>query len=205
MNPLGPTDLDRLYAAPKAATQAKVIDHIEKHARRFLELSPFCVIGTSGPDGSQDVSPRGGAPGFVRVVDERTLMMPDRPGNNLLDSLRNLTAGGGEVGLLFLIPGFDETLRINGRASVLHDEALCADFTEFGKPARAILRIEVRELFLQCGKALMRSRMWEADAQVERSTMPSVAQIIVDQVGAEGPPREALTQEKMLARYRESL
>lgn len=205
MNPLAPADLDRLYAAPKPATQAKVIDHIEKHARRFIALSPFCVIGTCGPDGRQDVSPRGGAAGFVRVVDDKTLMLPDRPGNNLLDSLRNLTAGSGEVAMLFLIPGFDETLRINGRASVVHDDALCAEFTEFGKPARAVVRIEVRELFLQCGKALMRSRLWDADARVERSTMPSVAQIIVDQVGAEGPPREALSQEEMLVRYRESL
>ena len=205
MNPLAPADLDRLYAAPKAATQAKVIDHIEKHARRFIALSPFCIIGTAGPDGRQDVSPRGGAPGFVRVVDDKTLMMPDRPGNNLLDSLRNLTAGTGEVALIFLIPGFDETLRVNGRAEALHDEALCAGFTEFDKPARAVLRVEVRELFLQCGKALMRARLWDPDAQVARSTMPSVAQIIVDQVGADGPPREALSQEAMLARYRDSL
>ena len=94
---------------------------------------------------------------------------------------------------------------MNGRAEALHDEALCAGFTEFDKPARAVLRVEVRELFLQCGKALMRARLWDPDAQVSRSTMPSVAQIIVDQVGADGPPREALSQEAMLARYRDSL
>ena len=205
MEPLAPADLDRLYAAPRPATQAKVIDHIEKHARKFIELSPFCIIGTSDADGRQDVSPRGGAPGFVRVIDDKTLMMPDRPGNNLLDSLRNLTAGDGEIAMLFLVPGVDETLRINGPAQVIHDPTLCESFTEFGKPARSVLRVTVRELFLQCAKALMRSKLWDPDVQVERSIMPSVAQMIVDQVGPAGPPREPLSQEEMLTRYRESL
>jgi len=203
MKPLAPADLDRIYDQPKDTTRAKIIDHVEKHARRFIELSPFCVMGTAHSDGRQDVSPRGGAPGFVRVADEKTLLMPDRPGNNLLDSLRNL-ADHDEVGLLFLIPGFDETLRINGRAEILHDEALCAEFTEFGKPARSVVRIQVREVFLQCGKAVMRGRLWDADAQVERTVMPTIIQIINDQT-ATGPRRPVMTQAETDAYNREKL
>ena len=205
MKTLTAKDLDRHYDAPKAATQAKVIDRIDPHAAKFISLSPLCILGTADAEGRQDVSPRGGAPGFVRVADAKTLMLPDRPGNNLLDSLRNLTSGTGEVALIFLVPGFDETLRVNGNAEALHDEALCAEFTEFGKPARSVLRIAVRELFFQCGKALMRARLWEEDVRVDRSVMPSVAQIIVDQVGPLGPPRDPLCQDEMVERYRKTL
>lgn len=201
MTPLALADLDAVYAPPKAVTVAKAIDHLDQHARRFVELSPFCVIGTSDAEGRQDVSPRGGAAGFVRIADDKTLMLPDRPGNNRLDSLRNLAVTG-EIGLLFMIPGFDETLRINGRAEILHDEALCADFTEFGKPARSVMKIMVREVYLHCAKALMRSELWNPEVQVERSVMPSLGQIITDQLKLDRMPE---TQEEMVARYRESL
>jgi PPOX class probable FMN-dependent enzyme len=196
------TDVNTIYPQPHAHGYAKKITALERHSRRLIEMSPFCVMSSADAEGRQDVSPRGGAPGFVRIVDDHTLMMPDRPGNNLLDSLRNVTLGKGYVGLLFFVPGFDETLRVNGRAEVLHDAALCEDFTEFGKPARSVLRIAVEEVFLHCGKALIRSRLWEADAQQDRQLMPSISEIITEQASLD---RVAATQDEVLVRYQDTL
>src|SRR5689334_20489771 len=137
MKTLTAADIYTVYAEPHPHGPAKKIPRLERHSRRFIGLSPFCVMSSADAAGRQDVSPRGGKPGFVHVFDDETLMLPDRPGNNLLDSLNNITSGGGQVALLFFIPGFDETLRVNGRAQVLHDQALCAEFEEFGKPARS--------------------------------------------------------------------
>ena len=201
MKPLAPADLDLAYAQPKPIALAKAMDHVDRHAQRFIELSPFCVIGSSGPDGRQDVSPRGGGPGFIKVQDAKTLMLPDRPGNNRLDSLRNI-ASTREIGMLFLIPGVDETLRINGTAEIIQDLNLSAQFTEFGKPARSVMRIAVREVFLHCAKALMRSELWNPEVQVERSVLPSIAEMITDQLKLD---RVAERHEEMVARYKESL
>jgi PPOX class probable FMN-dependent enzyme len=196
------TDVNTIYAQPHAHGWAKKITALERHSRQFIAMSPFCVLSSADAEGRQDVSPRGGAVGFVRVVDDHTLLMPDRPGNNLLDSLRNVTLGKGHVGLLFFVPGFDETLRVNGRAEVLHDAALCEEFTEFGKPAKSVLRITVEEVFLHCGKALIRSRLWEADAQQDRQIMPSISEIITEQAALD---RVAATQAEVEVRYQDTL
>jgi PPOX class probable FMN-dependent enzyme len=183
-------DLDRIYGQPKPTTKAKSLDHVDKYGRRFLALSPFCVISAAGPDGSMDVSPRGGEPGFVHVEDDRTLMLPDRPGNNRLDTLRNMVGGDGRIGMMFMIPGFDDIYRVNGRASLTDDPALLARFVEFGRQPRSIVRIAVEEAFLHCPKALMRARLWEAEAQVDRAVMPSLSEMVMDQLGMGKPAFE---------------
>jgi PPOX class probable FMN-dependent enzyme len=187
-------DLDRLYPAPKARAIAKVIDHVDRHAARFLELSPFCVFASVGADGTVDASPRGGSPGFVRIADPKRLMMPDRPGNNRLDSCRNILSGAGEVAMIFFIPGIDDALRINGRASLTDDPARLASMIEFGKPPRAVVEIAVREVYLHCPKAMMRARLWDPEAQVDRETLPSLGEMIRDQtgVGEATPTAEAV-------------
>ena len=201
MTRLGLDDLDRLYASPSPRTIAKVIDHVDRHAARFIALSPFCVFATVGADGGVDASPRGGAPGFVRVAGPQTLQMPDRPGNNRLDSYRNVLAGAGEVGMLFFIPGIDDALRINGRASLSADPALLASMIEFGKPPRAVVEIAVREVYLHCPKAMMRARLWDVAAHQPRSALPSLGEMIRDQTGM----GEAEPTAEALARYREQL
>ncbi len=202
MNALSLDDLDRIYGQPKGPAKAKALDHVDRYGRRFIALSPFCVISAAGPDGSLDVSPRGGEPGFVHVEDDRTIMLPDRPGNNRLDVLRNIAAGAGQVGFLFMIPGFDDIYRVNGRAMLTADETLLERFVEFGRKPRSILRVTVQEAFLHCPKALMRARLWEADAQVERSSLPSLSEMIMDQLGL-GKPQ--VDEAQVLERYREQL
>jgi PPOX class probable FMN-dependent enzyme len=201
MGALSLDDLDTAYARPTERTVAKTLDHIDRHMTRFIALSPFCVLASVGPDGTVDTSPRGGSPGFVRVAGPRRLQMPDRPGNNRLDSFRNILGGTGEVALLFFTPGMDETLRVGGRASLTRDPALLESMIEFGKPPRAVLEIAVREAFLHCPKALMRSRLWEADAQIERSALPSLGEMIHEQTGLGA----ADTQAQVVERSRETL
>src|SRR6185436_1998586 len=144
--------------------------------RRFIELSPFLVLATAGETGGMDASPRGGAPGFCKVPDERTLLIPDAPGNNRLDSLENILATG-RVGLLFLIPGVDETLRVNGSAILSRAEGdldLCRDERRTPKVA---IRVSVQEAYLHCAKAFMRSRLWSAESQVDRALLPTLGQM----------------------------
>jgi uncharacterized protein len=181
-------ELDRLYPPPKPVTVAKDIGYVDRHGRRFIELSPFVALASVGPAGGVDVSPRGGGPGFVHVSEDgRSLTMPDRPGNNRLDSLRNITGGSGEVGLMFMIPGVDDIYRVNGRASLVVDDALAQEFAEFGKLPKALLRIDVREAYLHCPKALMRADLWGDSHRIERSTLPSLAEMVTDQLGLEKP------------------
>jgi len=179
--------LDGLYRAPHPLALKKTLDRIDKHGARFIARSPFCVVASAGPDGAMDVSPRGGVPGFVRVADETSLLMPDRPGNNRLDTLRNLLAGPGRVGLMFMIPGIDDIYRVNGRATVTDDAALTAQFEEFGKTPKVLVRIAVEEAFLHCPKALMRGALWDPDTWADRSEIPSVAEMVSDQLGLGKP------------------
>ncbi len=194
------TDLKGLrerYAAPNQRALAKQLDHLDIHCRRFVELSPFVVIASDGGEMRLDASPRGGDPGFVKVHDEHCLLIPDAQGNNLLDTLSNILATG-KVGLLFLVPGFDETLRINGTAR-LRDEPLYLDkFVAETKPPKLVIEVTVAEAFLHCGKSMMRSRLWSSEAQVERKLMPSMGQMLKDQIGSTAP---AETQEEMVAQY----
>lgn len=180
--------LDALYAPPHKLTVAKDIGVVDKHGRRFIELSPFVALATVGPNGTVDVSPRGGGPGFIRVAEDgKSLLMPDRPGNNRLDSLRNVAEGSGEVGLMFMIPGVDDIYRVNGPASLVVDEDLAKTFEEFGKVPKTLLKIEVREAYLHCPKALMRSDLWGDSHRIDRATLPSLSDMITDQLGVDRP------------------
>lgn len=193
--------LREVYPEPKGRTVRKVIDHLEEHCRAFIALSPFVLLSTAGADGKGDVTPRGDAPGFVAVLDDNTLAIPDRPGNNRLDSLQNVIENP-EVGLLFLVPGFMETLRINGTAQIRTDQELCQRFAVAGRLPPSVLVVTVREAFLHCAKSIMRSRLWDADAQVERSLMPTIGQIISDQLGESRPVE---TQDQVIESYRPGL
>ncbi len=191
MSTLDLADLDRLYPTPSPRAMAKAIDHIDPHAARFISLSRFCVVATSGSDGTVDASPRGGEPGLIKVADRKRLHMPDRPGNNRLDSFRNIVGGSGEIALIFFIPGVDDTLRVNGRATLSTEASRLSSMIEFGKLPRAVVEISVREVYLHCPKALMRSKLWSPEAQIKRSELPSLGQMIRDQTGlGEATPTE---------------
>ena len=197
------TRLRELYPAPNERAIRKQLDHLDVHCRRFIELSPFLVVASvgAGTEGALDASPRGGAPGFVRTPDATTLLIPDAPGNNRLDSLSNIAATE-RVGLLFLVPGIDETLRVNGAAQVSDDPALLALFSNERHLPRVVIRVAVQQAYLHCAKAFMRSRLWSAAAQVERTALPTIGRMINDQMGLTTPPE---SQDEMLARYARDL
>jgi PPOX class probable FMN-dependent enzyme len=169
-------ELRALLGEPAAIVRAKVADRLNDLTRRFVDLSPFVLLATSAPDGTCDVSPRGDPPGFVRVLDERTLLLPDRPGNKLADSLRNVLRNS-HVGLLFLLPGVGDTLRVNGRATLVTDEDLLAPCAVEGKVPKLGLRIEVDEVFTHCSKAFLRARLWDPETFVDRSELPSSGEV----------------------------
>jgi PPOX class probable FMN-dependent enzyme len=194
-------DLATIYPAPTARVIAKARPEIDIHARKFIEMSPFCVLATSGSDGSVDASPRGGHPGFIHVEGPHMLLMPDRPGNNRIDSFKNIVEGSGLLQLIFFVPGIDETLRVGGSGTVTTDPELLVAMKEFGKLPRAVLRIDVAEAYFHCGKALMRSKLWSRDTQVEREVFPSISQVIHDQTSL----GEAETQADVEARYKTQL
>lgn len=194
------SDLEALYGAPAERAVAKQLSRIDQHFRHFISLSPFMVIATAGPDGLADVSPKGDPPGFVKVLDDHRLAIPDRPGNRRLDSMRNLIDRPG-IGLLFMIPGIDETLRINGTAEIHNDPALNAALAINGRPALSAIVVTVREAYMHCGKALMRSHLWDPSVHVPRDQVPTLGQMLRDQAGVVGPQ----TQEEIVAMYRKSL
>ena len=200
MTDISASDLAEIYPAPSPRVIAKARPEIDVHAKKFIGLSPFCVLATSGKDGSVDASPRGGNPGFIHVGGPNLLLMPDRSGNNRIDSFRNVVEGSGFVQLIFFVPGIDETLRVGGSGAVTLDPDLMASMVEFGKPPRAVLRVDVREVYFHCGKALMRSKLWGGE-RVERSAMPSIGEMIHDQTGL----GERESQEAVYARYKTQL
>ena len=172
------TALRELYGQPSEGAIAKEIDYVHPHYRAMIEASPFMVMATSGPDGL-DVSPRGDPPGFVVVEDERTLLIPDRRGNNRADSLNNLVADP-RIALLFLIPGVGETLRVNGRAEISVDPAMLERFPAQGKLPRSVIVVHVERVYFQCPKALVRSDLWNPTKHVERRSLPSSGTILGD-------------------------
>ena len=179
----------------------KILPRLDQHCRAFIALSPFCVLASSDGAGGVDASPRGDAPGFVAVLDDSTLLLPDRPGNNRVDSYGNIVAHPG-VGLLFFVPGINETLRVNGDARVTTDAERLGKLAAQGKVPVAGLLIAVTEAFFHCGKALMRSHLWDASSQVERSAFPTLGKIMADQTRAMAEP-EAV--ELVEAGYRNNL
>ncbi|MCC8394791.1 pyridoxamine 5'-phosphate oxidase family protein [Paraburkholderia sp. MMS20-SJTR3] len=168
--------LEALYAQPAERSLRKEIDYVNDDYRAFVEAAPLAVLATSGPAGL-DCSPRGDAPGFVRVLDERTLALPDRPGNNRLDSLRNIIADP-RLALLLIVPGVGETLRVNGRGRISADPALLDSYAVDGKLPRTVLLIDVEAVYFHCSKALVRSRLWDPASHVERSRLPSAGEIL---------------------------
>ena len=168
--------LQALYGPPAETSLRKEVDHIHPMYRAMIEASPFAVLATVGPEGL-DVSPRGDAPGFVVVQDERTLLLPDRRGNNRIDSLKNVLADP-RVSLIFLIPGVGETLRVNGRATISVTPDLLRRFVVHGKPPATVLVVTVDTVFFQCSKALVRSRLWDPAAQIDRRSLPSTGTIL---------------------------
>ena len=189
--------LRALYPAPTERAVRKQLSTLDVHCRRFIELSPFVVLASSSKGGSMDASPRGGAPGFVKAPDERTLLIPDAPGNNRLDSLETII-GTGRIGLFFMIPGIDETLRVNGSARLSSSEAHLNSFSGEKRVPKLVIEVAVAEAYLHCAKALMRSNLWKVSSQVERSSLPTMGQMINSQTGVETP---AETQDEMRARY----
>ena len=191
MTEFAASDLKTIYPAPSPRVIAKARPEIDAHARKFIAMSPFCVLATSGSDGSVDASPRGGNPGFVHVAGPNRLLMPDRSGNNRIDSFRNIVEGSGFVQLIFFVPGIDETLRVGGRGTLTAEPEVVAAMVEFGKPPRAVLSISVHECYFHCGKALMRSRLWAQETQVDRSVFPSISEVIHDQTRLGEPESQA--------------
>lgn len=190
-------DLRKFFPAPKPRALAKQLDRLDQHCMRFISLAPFVVIASTGKGGRVDASPRGGAPGFVRVVDDKTLQLPDALGNNRLDSFTNIVQTG-KIGMIFLVPGIDETLRINGNAKLRNEVELLRQFPHERHPPRMVVEVFVEEAYLHCPKALMRSKLWAGDYRIERSTFPSLGQMIKDQSGSSEPVE---TQSEAVARY----
>lgn len=194
-----PADLRALYDQPGERAVRKQLGALDAHCIRFLELAPFVVLASADAAGRLDASPRGGPAGFVQVLDPHTVLLPDASGNNRLDTLTNVTVTG-RVGLLFLIPGVDESLRINGRATLSAESALLERFANQPRPPRLVMTVTVEEAYLHCAKALMRARLWDPDARVPRSALPTLGQMLTDQTGCQPE-----TQDAMLARYRQEL
>jgi uncharacterized protein len=193
--------LRNIYAEASPRAVAKQITHIDAHARRFIEASPFMVMSTVGEDGLCDISPKGDEPGFVAVLDDKTVAVPDRRGNNRLDGLTNLLTNP-SIGLIFFLPGMNETLRIQGHAEIRDDADLLARFAIKDKVPATVTVIKVEELYFHCAKALMRSNLWDSAHHIDRATWPSIGQIIKDQAEIDV---QAETQEEMIEHYKNTM
>ena len=190
--------LRNLYAQPAERALRKELDRLDRHIQQWVAHSPLVVLATAGNAAEMlDASPRGGKPGFVKAPDAQTLLIPDAGGNNRLDSLSNLIDDP-RLGLLFFVPGFDETLRVNGTAQLRDEAHYTALFASDHFRPRLVIEVNVQEAYLHCAKALMRSRLWSAEAQVPRKVMPTLNQMIQSQLGMTGEPE---SQELMMARY----
>lgn len=193
--------LRSLYPPPLERAIRKELSHIDQHMVRFISLSPFLVIASGNADHQMDASPRGGTPGFVKVPDEQTLLIPDALGNNRLDTLENLLATR-QVGLLFFVPGIDEMVRINGRATLETDASLLNLFDGLQNKTRLVIKVSVDAAYMHCAKAAMRSTLWTPEHHQHRSVLPSMGQLIKEHARLDGP---AETQDDMLQRYEKEL
>lgn len=186
-----------LYGAAKERSVKKQIDHLDVHCRRFIGLSPFVVIASADAGGSLDASPRGGSPGFARPAGNKTLLIPDSPGNNRLDTLSNIIATG-NIGLLFMIPGVEETLRVNGSARLADGAELLQQFATEKRTPKLVIEVTVFAAYLHCAKAFMRSKLWSPESQIARSALPTMGEMLSEQTGMQSAPE---TQEQMKVRY----
>jgi hypothetical protein len=191
--------LEKIYGEPYGPSIAKETDRITAHYRAFIEAAPFFALASAGADGL-DCSPRGDAPGFVRVHDEKTLLIPDRRGNNRIDTLRNILADP-RVALLFLIPGCGETIRVTGRATISTDPTLTQSFIVEGKAPRSVIIVAVEAVFYQCAKAIVRSKLWDASRHVDRKSLPNAGAILADLTGGKlgGPEHDRAAPERLKA------
>ena len=188
-------ELRQTYEQPKETILKLKLKKLDKHGRRFISLSPFLVLATHG-----DASPKGDAPGFVKVVDDTTLLIPDRAGNNKLDTLKNILAHP-EIGIIFFIPGFNETFRVNGTARITMDAAELEPLTVRGKTPKSGILVDIEEAYLHCGKALIRSKLWDSGSIVARNAMPTMGRMVADQVsGVDAEETEAGYQDALATR-----
>ena len=193
--------LRALYPPPLERAVKKELTYLDRHHKRFIALSPFLAISSTGADGRGDVSPRGEHPGFVHALDDNHIAIPDRPGNNRLDTISNIVADP-SVGLMFMIPGVNEILRVNGEAELRDDDELKARFLVRERGPKLVIVVVVKEAYLHCPKALMRSALWEERSKVARTVLPSLGEMIADQMGLAAP---AETNEATLERYKSQL
>ena len=193
--------LRKIYKQPKGRAVTKQLDHLDQHTLSFINLSPFCIVATYGEDGLADATPRGGKPGFVQCPNDKTLLIPDWPGNNRVDSLKNILCNQG-IGLVFLIPEIKETLRVNGLAEIINDSELQNRFLEQDRLPISVIRVDIDEVYLHCSKALIRLKLWDADSIQPRSELPSMGEILKDQTGDHGTIE---TQQEMEARISKML
>ncbi|MEP7201006.1 MAG: MSMEG_1061 family FMN-dependent PPOX-type flavoprotein [Ilumatobacteraceae bacterium] len=177
----GESEMREIYRMPAATTKMKVLPHLDQHARTFINASPFVLIGTSSSDGTGDVSPKGGPAGFVVVLDDQRIAIPDLAGNNLLDSITNIVNGSG-IGLLFLVPGMDETLRVNGHACLTTEPAVLDACSVRDRRPKAAIGVSVTQQYMHCAKAFRRSELWKGETWPDRASLPSLGCILVDQI-----------------------
>jgi len=189
------------YPAPKERAVKKQLDFLDRHCKNYIALSPFVVLSSLGLDGQLDASPRGGAPGFVKVLDSTHLLIPDSPGNNRLDTLENIIHAG-RIGLLFVIPGMDETLRVNGRAHLSIDPTDIACCTTEVRAPKLVIHVAVQQAYLHCAKAFMRSKLWDISSQIDRACLPTMVDMINEQAAIEGIFE---THEEIMLRYKNEL
>lgn len=201
MNKLDSKQLRELYGQPSERAKNKVLTTIDKHVRVFIEKSPFIVLSTVNSNGQMDASPRGGNSGFVKIMKDGNIVIPDAKGNNRIDSLTNI-ADTGQIATLFFIPGVDELLRINGSAFITNDTNTLELFTDEKNKVKTAIIIEPEEIFLHCAKALMRSKLWSIDNQLKRSDFPTMGEMLKDQLNSNAP---AESQIDMVNRYQKDL
>ena len=198
-------ELRQLYGAASERASLKVMRSLDRHAQQFIALSPFVVLASANATGQMDASPRGGAPGFVKVIDTQTLLIPDAPGNNRLDTLENILDTG-QLGLLFMLPGFDETLRVNGQATLSTEPSALQQCADARRTPVLVIRVRVQAVYLHCAKAFMRAQLWNPSRHAQRHLMPSMGEMLRDQIqSTQGHDMGVETQEEMMARYRQSL
>jgi PPOX class probable FMN-dependent enzyme len=195
--------LRSVLGEPSEGARRKDIGRLDEHCRAFIARSPFLLIGTAGAAGFCDVSPRGDLPGFAHVLDERTLALPERPGNKRGDTLANIIDNP-QAGLIFLVPGIEETLRVNGHARIVQDEELLASMAVQGRPPKLAIVLDVREAYFHCAKAFRRSKLWDPAAHVPRSELPSLGRVLYDQLSIDSCTVEQLDDDLEKA-YRATL